>query len=582
MSEDGEAGRPTAGTTPVAALRTWWERWRPSVTGLIVAALAAWVSLMPSLLPRAWYYQGVVTGVSMLVGYGVGVALRTLWRRVVAPRITLHPDLLAFGDRLLAFARLSAPYILVVYLITATATAIRWQDQVSDLVRSPRPPWADYMKIPWVALAIFLGLLIAARGIRAGYRWSARAVGRRFGVGEYTARLTGVVMVAVLAFGVVQGVVPRLFFGGANRIFSGQNNEDLPGARPPTAPERSGSPDSVVDFGDLGLQGRRFVSGGLDGGRLGDLLGEDAPEPIRAYAGLESAPTDDERSALVVEELERTRAWERESVVIAPTTGTGWINPHAAQAIELLSGGDVAIVGTQYSYLPSWISFLADREKAEVAGRSLIEAVVTWRDSLPPGRPQPKLYVYGESLGTQAGEAAFSGIRDIRATVDGVLWVGPPNSNHIWHALVQRRDPGTPVTEPVYADGLLVRFSEDPAEFRDDDTPWIPPHVLYVQHATDPVVWWTPDLLFDRPAWLAEPPGKGRHPGMFYMPVLTLFQVTADLGNAIGGSQGYGHLYDHQILDGWAAATGREGWDDDEFQRFARLHATAMEQQDRG
>ena len=44
MSEDGEAGRPTAGTTPVAALRTWWERWRPSVTGLIVAALAAWVA----------------------------------------------------------------------------------------------------------------------------------------------------------------------------------------------------------------------------------------------------------------------------------------------------------------------------------------------------------------------------------------------------------------------------------------------------------------------------------------------------------------------------------------------------------
>ena len=149
MSEDGEAGRPTAGTTPVAALRTWWERWRPSVTGLIVA--------------------GVVTGVSMLVGYGVGVALRTLWRRVVAPRITLHPDLLAFGDRLLTFARLAAPYILVVYLITATATAIRWQDQVSDLVLSPRPPWADYMKIPWVALAIFL-----RPTTRADHRYPAR------------------------------------------------------------------------------------------------------------------------------------------------------------------------------------------------------------------------------------------------------------------------------------------------------------------------------------------------------------------------------------------------------------------------
>src|SRR5699024_2830487 len=135
-------------------------------------------------------------------------------------------------------ARLSAPYVLVVYLVTATATAIRWQDQVSDLVSSPRPPWADYMKIPWVALAIFVGLLVAVRGIRAGYRWLTRVVGRRFGIGVYTARLAGVVVVAVLALGVVQGVVPRLFFEGANRIFSGQNNEDLPGARPPMAPER--------------------------------------------------------------------------------------------------------------------------------------------------------------------------------------------------------------------------------------------------------------------------------------------------------------------------------------------------------
>lgn len=560
----------------------WWDRWRPSVTGLIVAALAAWVSLMPSLLPRAWYYQGLVTGVSMLVGYGLGVAVRTLWKRVVAPRVDLHRDVLAAGDRLLAFFRLAAPYILAVYLVTATATAIRWQDRVSDLVDSPRPPWSDYMKIPWVALAVFGALLVLSRAIRAGYRWLARVVSRAFRVGENTARLAGVVVVAVLAIGIVQGVVPRLFFEGANRVFSGQNNEDLPGSTPPTAPERSGSPGSLVDFEDLGAQGRRFVTGGLSGERLGALLGDEAPEPIRAYAGLESAPSHDERSELVVAELDRTRAWERESVVIVPTTGTGWINPHAAQAIELISGGDVAIVGTQYSYLPSWISFLADREKAEAAGRSLIEAVVGWRDSLPPDRPRPELYVYGESLGTQAGEAAFSGIRDIRATVDGVLWIGPPNSNRIWHSLVERRDPGTPVTEPVYADGLLVRFSEDPAELRGDESPWIPPRVLYVQHATDPVVWWTPDLLFDRPAWLAEPPGKGRHPGMFYMPVLTLFQVTADLGNAIGGSQGYGHLYDHQILDGWAAATGREGWDDDEFRRFARLHATAMEEQERG
>lgn len=566
-------------------LRSWWDRWLLSVTGLTVAALAAWVSLMPSLLPRAWYYQGLVTGVSMLLGYGIGVLLRTVWKRLVAPRIALNPTVSEVGDWLLRVARLSAPYVLVVYLVTATATAVQWQDQVSDLVEAPRPPWGDYMRIPWVALAVFVGLLLLCRLIRSGSRLIERTVRHRLRLGEYPAKIAGIVVVAVLLLGIADGVVPRLFFEGANQIFSVQNDEPVDGTSRPTHPERSGGPGSHVDFEHLGMQGRRFVDGGLHGEQLSELLDDETREPIRLYAGLESAETDDERSQLVVDELNRTRAWEREAVVVAPATGTGWINPNAAQAFELMAAGDLAIVGTQYSYLPSWISFLADREKAESAGKSLIDAVVAWRDSLPPEHPRPRIYLYGESLGTQAGEAAFSGIRDIRQTVDGVLWLGPPNSNRIWRALVERRDPGSPVTDPVYADGLLVRFTEDPAELRgrtDEEDPWIPPHVLYVQHATDPVVWWTPDLLFDRPAWLAEPPGKGRHPGMMYMPVLTLFQVTADLGNAVGGSQGFGHLYDTQILDGWAAVTGREGWDDDEAARFAELHSTAMSRQDRG
>lgn len=568
--------------TVLDTLRVWWERWLLSVTGLVVAALAAWVSLMPSLLPRAWYYQGLVTGVSMLIGYGVGVLLRTLWKRLVAPRIPLNSTVADVGNWILRGARMAAPYILVVYLITATATAVRWQDQVSDLVHAPRPPWGDYMRIPWVALAVFLGLLVVCRLIRSGYRTLVRIIGERLRVGEYPARIAGLLVVAVLLIGIAEGVVPRVFFEGANQIFSVQNNEPVEGAEEPNRTQRSGGPGSVVDFADLGQQGKRFVDGGLRREELTELLGREAREPARLYAGLESAASHDERSQLIVDELNRTRAWDREAVVVAPTTGTGWINPNAVQAFELMAGGDIATVGTQYSFLPSWISFLADREKAGEAGASLIDAVVAWRDSLPADRHRPKLYVYGESLGTQSGEAAFSGIRDIRQTVDGVLWLGPPNSNRIWRSLVERRDPGSPVTDPVYADGLLVRFVEDPAELRGRDDPWIPPHVLYVQHATDPVVWWTPDLLFDRPAWLSEPPGHGRHPGMMYMPVLTFFQVTADLGNAVGGSQGFGHLYDHQILDGWAAATNRPGWDDDEAARFAELHATAMEQQERG
>src|SRR5699024_12712520 len=111
--------------------------------------------------------------------------------------------------------------------------ACRWQDQASDLVHAPRPTWADDMRIPWVALAVFLGLLIVCRMIRRGTRLIARATRRRLGLGEDTSKIAGVVVVAALLIGVAEGVVPRVFFEGANLIFSVQDGEPVDGlARP--------------------------------------------------------------------------------------------------------------------------------------------------------------------------------------------------------------------------------------------------------------------------------------------------------------------------------------------------------------
>ena len=68
---------------------------------------------------------------------------------------------------------------------------------------------------------------------------------------------------------------------------------------------------------------------------------------------------------VLVRELDRTGAFDRKVLVIIPTTGTGWINPVAARALELMYNGDTALVGSQYSYLPSWISFLGDRREID-------------------------------------------------------------------------------------------------------------------------------------------------------------------------------------------------------------------------
>ena len=71
---------------------------------------------------------------------------------------------------------------------------------------------------------------------------------------------------------------------------------------------------------------------------------------------------------------------------MATTTGTGWINEAEASALEYMYNGDTAIVSMQYSFLPSWLSFLVDKENARQAGQALFEAVDEMVRAMPEGK----------------------------------------------------------------------------------------------------------------------------------------------------------------------------------------------------
>jgi uncharacterized membrane protein len=66
--------------------RGGWLLHPPTPAGTAVAPLFWWWSLDPSMLPRSWYAQGAVSGLSAaigyllgtLAGYGVGALLRRL------------------------------------------------------------------------------------------------------------------------------------------------------------------------------------------------------------------------------------------------------------------------------------------------------------------------------------------------------------------------------------------------------------------------------------------------------------------------------------------------------------------------
>src|SRR5690554_1878944 len=83
----------------------------------------AWFCLAttPSLLPRTWLYQAVVSGLSLVAGYAVGVVAVALWRRL-GFSTRLAPRWRRLSRQLLGGAALVA-------IPTFLALGARWQDE---------------------------------------------------------------------------------------------------------------------------------------------------------------------------------------------------------------------------------------------------------------------------------------------------------------------------------------------------------------------------------------------------------------------------------------------------------------------
>lgn len=544
---------------------------RLDFTGISVGTLFYCWSLTPSLLPRDWLFQGLVGGITWALGYAAGVALGWLLDRYYLQHQRWWP--------LPRPIKLWLQTLVVVAIVVAVPVMLtqsaRWQRELAGLMGIEGSATPGYLRTAIIAALVAAAAIAGWRVLADLVKFVARTLKRLLRIPDGLARLAGLVIVAASVAALFDGVLLRGAVSVIDTLSISTSHGNRPGVVSPTRPERSGSPESVAAWDTLGYEGRRFAAGGLHAEQLASLSGRPSKEPVRVYVGVESAPTAEERMALVTRELERTGAFDRRAVFVIPTTGTGWVNSTTARAIDLMYDGDVAVVAAQYSYLPSAASFLLDRAAAAEAGRQLVDTVIAARSARPAGK-RSKLYVYGESLGTQAGEGAFADMADIRAKVDGVLWVGPPNSNRIWRTYVDRRDPGTTEADPAYANGLFLRFATSGSEVRRARGPWMTPRVLYIQHASDPVVWWDTRLIFERPNWLEEPPGRDRLPSMRWFPIVTFWQVSADLANAAGVPDGHGHNYGDAVLDGLVSIAAPERWApfDTERVRLA-LHATA-------
>lgn len=524
-----------------------WAR-HYTFVGTAFGLIMIWLSMTPSLLPRGPLFQGLVSGACGAVGYMLGVFGVWLVRYMRSKTTSPAPPRRAWWV-LVAVG--------IVGMLVMIAWFHRWQDDVRDLMGVPRLSWHDHPLAALIAIVTLFVLVEFGQLVRRVVVWLAHQLGR-----VLPPRVSGIIAVALLValtIAILNGVVVRFAMSTLNKTFAAVNDEESPENPAPTSILRSGGPESLVTWSSLGHQGRIFVGGGPTVEQLSKFNGAPAKEPIRAYAGLNSADGIRATAELAARELQRQGGLDRDVIAVATTTGTGWINEAEADALEYMFNGDTAIVSMQYSFLPSWISFLVDKENARQAGQALFEAVDELVRAMPEAQ-RPKLVVFGESLGSFGGEAPFLSLNNLVARTDGALFSGPTFNNTIWEDLTRDRDKGSPMWLPIYDDGYNARFAARPDNLNRPDEQWPGVRVGYLQHASDPIAWWNPDLLFREPDWLKEPRGYDVLPSVRWIPVVTFLQVSADMAVAIDVPDGHGHRYVRDVVNAWAAVLQPPGW----------------------
>ena len=526
-----------------------------SLIGVVGALVMYGVSVSPSLLARSWQWHAVASGVLSAVGYIVGLTVQRFYALVV-PRLGVEitaPKAVSIAFRavlLLGFFLWFLRWLLQSY---------RERKRANRLVGMRGETLGEYLLGTVCAFILMMALL----GVAWGLQWIGRAIVSVLSQWMYMvfALALSLLILVVIVYALTSQVLLKLGINFFTRHARKMNNRTAKGIVQPQVPERSGSPHSLSSWRAVGGQGRVFLGRGPSRADIEAVTGCSAMEPIRVYAGMpEEGQSLQNAADLVVEELHRTGAFDRAVILIATSTGSGWVDEWQVQPLEYLTRGNCATASMQYSFVPSSINFLTDLDVSEEAAVILFETIRRAVDEIPEDR-RPALFVCGESLGAYASQHVFSGIVDVLSRTDGALWVGTPAFTPMHAELTAIRHRGSPEVAPVVANGRHVRFVNVPENLWADVYgrelgDWNYPRVVYAQHPSDPVVWWNSELVWHKPDWISEKVDGDVSPHMQYTRGATYIQVLVDMPVAGTAPGGHGHTYHEELIPLWEAILG--------------------------
>lgn len=522
----------------------------------VIAALAMYaVSVSPSLMARSWAWHAVASGILVACGYVAGVVVQNVAQLV----IRLTGLTISASEPVELGFRIGIGALFALWWLYAVVQSYRRARKAAALVNMPGETFGEYL-LGTAGAVVVSWMLLRIVGALNGLCWMLIA-----SLDAHMPRPAAIVVSMVILFAIMFFLTSKVILRGGIGFFRRKaeqlNMRTARGIYQPVVPERSASPASSVTWESVGGQGRVFLGRGPSRLDIAQVCGGEAMEPIRVYSGMPTGGSGIEQAAAtVVAELHRTGAFDRAVILIAASTGSGWVDEWQVQPLEFLTRGNCATASLQYSYVPSVLNWLTGLEPAQEASAALFAAVRAELDLMDEA-DRPALFVCGESLGAFASQSVFESFEDVLARVDGALWVGTPAFTPMHAALTAARHKGSPEVAPVVNNGRRVRFVNEPSDLRTDLYgrelgPWGFPRVVYAQHPSDPVVWWTNKLIWTQPDWLRERAGRDVSLNVEFTRFATYIQVLADLPVAGTAPGGHGHTYHEELIPLWRGILG--------------------------
>ncbi|MCV2874204.1 alpha/beta-hydrolase family protein [Defluviimonas sp. WL0050] len=528
-----------------------------SVPCLLLGLLFFAASLTPSLIPRGPAVQGLLGGLVMAIGYLIGQIGALLWRAADLPQLSGRPANV--------LTTVIALPLLAVFL-WVLGSSLRWQNDIREKVGMEDADALQLTTILLIAFATFAIAFALGRAVASLFRLIRSRFYRI--MPPRRANVLGLIAVVLILFvvtrdGIVDEVVTGLdeSYEAAQELF-----ENAP--PPPGDPRMTGSAESLIDWASMGKPGRDFITSGPTSEDISAFTGRPALDPIRVYVGRANGETPEARAELALAELIRQGAFDRDVLIVASPTGTGWMDPGSHDPVEYMHGGDIATVAAQYSYLQSPLALILETNTGLEQATALQDVVHGYWKTLPVDT-RPRLYVHGLSLGAWSSMHATNMFRLLDDPIDGAFWAGPPFPSAFWKHVQNQRNPGTPWVLPEIGDGSLIRYASHTADASEAAAEWGDMRIVFLQYSSDPVVFYDPRSLWRAPPWMRDPSAEDMTEHFIFMPVVTQFQLALDMALSFGAPPGHGHAYFAEDYIGpWVQVTAPSDWTPEETQRL--------------